>query len=343
MVDERTVAEERAPQVERSSERSARVVRSRWPGWIWLVPLAAAIILVWFGARFLFTHGETVTVIFERADGVSAQNTKVEYRGVQVGEVKDVALTEDGLHVRVRLSMQRSADRYLRSGTRFWLQSAGGNLSNLSSLVSLLGGPSIEMEPGPGRPQRQFTALSQAPAFSTPTAGTRYTLTASAQGSATPGSSVYYLGLEVGKVTDVQLVGAHAFRYELLVRSPYDRLVHASSRFYDAGALQLSLSDGVRLQLLSPLALVRGAVAFETPGAADEPPSPEGSVFPLYDDKDSAELAPQGPQVRFVVNFPEPVGALAVGAPVKLLGFDVGRVQDVGFEFDATSGQLHSP
>jgi paraquat-inducible protein B len=342
MANERTVGE--AQPAPAASAESATVRRSRWPGWIWAVPIAAAGILIWFGARFFFTHGETVTVIFEQAAGVSAQNTKVQYRGVQVGEVKDVALTDDGMHVRVRLSMNRSADRYLRSGTRFWLQSAAGDLSDLSSLMSLLGGPSIEMEPGTGHPQRDFVALAQAPAFKTPTAGTRFTLTASSQGSASRGSSVYYLGLNVGKVTDVQLVGPHAFRYEVLVRSPYDRLVHASSRFYDAGALELSMSSGLKLQLLSPLALIQGAVAFETPdSASDAPPSPTGSGFTLYGDKQSAELAPQGPEAYFAVDFPDPVGGLASGAAVKLLGFVVGHVQDVGLQFDPTSGQLRTP
>ncbi|HWG76194.1 MAG TPA: MlaD family protein [Steroidobacteraceae bacterium] len=342
MADERTVGE--AHSAPTGAAAPAVVHRSRWPGWIWLVPIAAAAILIWFGARFLFTHGETVTVIFEQAAGVSAQNTKVEYRGVQVGEVKDVTLSDDGMHVRVRLSMDRSADRYLRSGTRFWLQSATGDLSDLSSLMSLLGGPSIEMEPGAGQPQRQFVALAHAPAFKTPTAGTRFTLTASSQGSAQRGSGVYYLGLDVGKVTDVQLVGPHAFRYEVLVRSPYDRLVHAGSRFYDAGALELSMSGGLKLQLLSALALLQGAVAFETPDSASHaPPSPTGSVFTLYGDKHSAELAPQGPQAYFAVNFPDPVGGLSSGAAVKLLGFVVGHVQDVGLQFDPASGQLRTP
>ncbi|HEX4051992.1 MAG TPA: MlaD family protein [Steroidobacteraceae bacterium] len=342
MANERTVGE--AQSAPAAAAAAAVVRRSRWPGWIWAIPITAAGILIWFGARFMFTHGETVTVIFEQAAGVSAQNTKVQYRGVQVGEVKDVALTDDGMHVRVRLSMNRSADRYLRSGTRFWLQSAAGDLSDLSSLMSLLGGPSIEMEPGTGRPQRQFVALAQAPAFKTPTAGTRFTLTASSQGSATRGSSIYYLGLNVGKVTDVQLVGPHAFRYEVLVRAPYDRLVHANSRFYDAGALELSMSSGLKLQLLSPLALLQGAVAFETPDSAgDAPPSPTGSAFKLYGDKHSADLAPQGPEAYFAVDFPDPVGGLAAGAPVKLLGFVVGHVEDVGLQFDPASGQLRTP
>lgn len=347
MVDERTVGERTVGEEEPAAAASARpaaVHRSRWPGWIWVVPLVAALIVVWFGARFLFTHGETVTVIFDQADGVSPQNTKVQYRGVEVGEVKDVALTDDGMHVRVRLSMNRSADRYLRSGTRFWLQGAAGDLSDLSSLMSLLGGPSIEMEPGAGSPQRNFVALTQAPAFKTPTAGTRLTLTASSRGSAGRGSSVYYLGLDVGKVTDVQLVGAHEFHYEVLVRAPYDRLVHASSRFYDAGALELSMSSGLKLQLLSPLALIKGAVAFETPASVgDAGPSPVGSVFKLYADKHSAELAPRGPEAYFSVNFPDPVGALTPGAAVKLLGFVVGQVQDIGLQFDPASGQLRTP
>ncbi len=322
----------------------AAVRRSRWPGWIWLVPIGAAAILAWLGVRFFVTHGTSVTVIFDRAPGVSAQNTQVTYRGVNIGKVTGVALTSDGQHVQVKLSLDRSIDPYLRSGTRFWLQGLSLDLSDLSSLMSAFGGPTVEMEPGPGTPQHQFVGLTEPPAFTEAIAGTRFTLLADQRGSTQQGSGVYYLGLPVGKVTAVRLVPPHQFRVEVLVKSPYDRLVHAGSRFWDAGALQLSLSAGLKLQLLSPAALVEGAIAFETPAAATaQPRSGPGAEFTLYDDQDSAQLAPSGPYALYSVQFPGPVGGLKAGAPVKLRDFVVGEVRSIGFEYDARTGALRTP
>lgn len=329
---------------EATDRGQAAVRRSHWPGWIWLVPVAALGILIWLGIRFFFSHGTSVTVYFEKAPGVSPENTHVEYRGVQIGVVTGVALTRDGQRVRLTLALQRSVENYLRSGTRFWLEGVSTDLSNLPSLMSIIGGPSVEMEPGAGKPQRSFIGLEQAPAFTEPTAGTRFTLSATTHGSIVQGTGVYYLGLEVGKVTDVQLLGPHRFRISVLVRAPYDRLVHAGSRFWDAGALELSTSEGLKLQLLSIAALIHGAVAFDTPlQAASTALSAPGSVFTLYPDQSSAERSASGPLVLYQVQFSGAVGDLPVGAPVKLHDFVIGEVQAVGFDFDPHSGAVRTP
>lgn len=327
------------------SERTEAAVRhSRWPGWIWLVPLAALGVLIWLGIRFFFSHGTTVTVYFDKAPGISPENTHVEYRGVQIGVVTGVNLTTDGRWVALTLAMQRSVRQYLRSGTRFWLQGVSTDLSDLPSLMSIIGGPSVEMEPGPGKPQSSFFGLEKAPAFTEPTAGTLFALYSTTHGAIVPGTGVYYLGLQVGKVTDVQLLGPHRFRISVLVRAPYDRLVHAGSRFWDAGALELSTSNGLKLQLLSVGSLIHGAVAFDTPlQAASTAPSVPGTQFTLYPDQGSAERSARGPLVLYQVRFPGAVGGLPVGAPVKLHDFVIGEVRAVGFDFDPQSGAVRTP
>src|SRR5689334_16869266 len=75
-------------QLESEPQRThAAVRRSRWPGWIWAVPVAALGVLIWLGVRFFFTHGADVTVIFDKATGVNAQATRVNFRGVDIGGV----------------------------------------------------------------------------------------------------------------------------------------------------------------------------------------------------------------------------------------------------------------
>src|SRR5579864_3232033 len=107
------VADEELPRTQ------ATVHRSRWPGWIWLVPITAAAILAWLGSRYILQHETTATVWFDDVTGVSAENTAVTYRGFQIGKVSKLALSTDGRHVRAQLSLDHSAEQYLRSGTRF--------------------------------------------------------------------------------------------------------------------------------------------------------------------------------------------------------------------------------
>jgi paraquat-inducible protein B len=328
-----------SPEVRRTQ---ALVHRSRWPGWIWLVPLIAVAILVWLGARYFLERGATATVLFEDVTGVSPENTAVTYRGVQIGKVSKLALSADGRQVRVTLALDHAAVPYLRSGTRFWLQ--GASFNNPATLGAVIAGPTVEMEPGPGAPQRTFIGLSKPPAFTTPVAGTHFTLTAAQRGSLQQGAGVYYLGLEVGKVLDVQMSSPHQFRFQVLVRSPYDHLVHRGSRFWDAGALQVSLASGLQLQLLSTAALLEGAVAFATSSeAAEQPRGADGEVFQLYSSEQSAQLAPTGPYALYRILFAGSVGALEVGAPVKLRDFEVGQVREVNFELDPDTGALRTP
>jgi paraquat-inducible protein B len=328
-----------------NGRRTAAAVRhSRWPGWIWAVPLAAGAILLWLGLRFFVTHGASATVIFDSAANVEPRNTQVVYRGVKVGEVSDVSLTDDGQHVKVELSLDRSVEKYLRSGTQFWLKGSGSTFKGLDSLKSLLSGPTVMMKPGTGKPQHHFIGLRESPVYDETVPGRHFTLLARKRGSVEKGSDVYYLGLKVGKVTDLKFTPPQDFRFDVLIRQPYDQLVHANTRFWDASAVQLSTSGGLGLQLLSPSALFAGAIAFETPGdAAQLPPSDAGAHFTLYDDRSSADLSPAGEHALYTVDFPGDVGSLKPGAPVKLRGFSVGTVQDVELHFDPDSGELQTP
>ncbi|OYV36253.1 MAG: hypothetical protein B7Z80_16150, partial [Rhodospirillales bacterium 20-64-7] len=60
--------------------------QSRWPGWIWSVPIAALAIVAYLTFQQFAQRGPSVTVIFPTAD-IKADSTKVKYEGMEVGEV----------------------------------------------------------------------------------------------------------------------------------------------------------------------------------------------------------------------------------------------------------------
>lgn len=144
---------------------TASVERSRWPGWIWAVPIAALVIVAWLGIRHLSQGGERITVAFDRAAGMKPGSTSVEYRGLNVGKLESVELSKDGRHVVATLKMDSEVKRYLRAGTRFWLQGATPSLTNPASLKAILAGPTIIMRPGEGKPARHFIGLDYRPAI----------------------------------------------------------------------------------------------------------------------------------------------------------------------------------
>jgi paraquat-inducible protein B len=189
-----------------SPERVRAGVRHGWwPGWIWGIPIAALIVVLWLGARALLAGGTSISIRFTDAHGMKQQNTDVILRGTTVGHVTGIKLTEDGTAVIVTASIDQQAVKFLRAGTRFWLRGAHPSLSNLSSLGSLLSGPSIVMGPGPGEKARYFIGLEQAPID--PSATERALLYEvsldSEAGSLAGGDPVTLRGFTVGEVRDV--------------------------------------------------------------------------------------------------------------------------------------------
>jgi paraquat-inducible protein B len=319
---------------------------SRWVGWIWAVPIAALAIVGYLAVREVAQSGPSVTVSFATAGGVTPDNTKVEYEGLVVGQVDSVKLSKDLSHVDVSLQMNSDMAGHLGPGTRFWIAGQSPSLSNLSSLKAMITGPSIGIDPHPGKKQAHYEGLSQQPAVRETVAGTHYILQASDVGTLSRGSSIFYRNFHVGTVESTHLQpDGKSFTIRAFVRAPYDKLVHEGTRFWNAGAVQVSMAGpGPRVQFQSLPALLSGAVGFETPAdAATTPAAPEDSKFNLYDSKSAAENAPDAQSVPYRVVFrAADAGGLEDGAPVRLAHQRVGTVQKTKLLFDPAAGQLES-
>lgn len=188
-----------------SARVPAAVRHGWWPGWIWAIPIAALLVVIWLGARAVLAGGTDVTIHFNDAHGMKKENTDIVLRGTQVGHVKEIALTPDGTSVIVTASIDEDAVKFLTTGTRFWLQGATPSLSDLASLSSLLSGPTIVMDPGPGKKARHFRGLERQPID--PSAGERpilYQVSLDSEaGSLSGGDPVTLRGFTVGEVRDV--------------------------------------------------------------------------------------------------------------------------------------------
>ena len=178
---------------------------SRWPGWIWSVPLAAVGIVTWLLVRAFSDRGIDVTVTFTTAGGMKARDTRVITRGLDIGKVTHVELTSDRQQVRAELSLDKVVKDDLTTGTHFYLQGAQVSFTDPASLKAIVAGPTIVMIPGTGKPTHHFTGnLGEPPdrlAVSIP-----FLVKFSGDaGSLEPGAAVKLRGFTVGKVAEVTL------------------------------------------------------------------------------------------------------------------------------------------
>ncbi len=339
---------ESAPESEPPSEAratAARIEQSRWPGWVWAIPVLALLVAGWLALHSFAERGETVSVEFGTAVGVEAGQTQVNYKGLDVGVVRDLQLLPNG-RIKARIHLNREVRSLLRTHTLFWIVGAKPSITDIASLKAAVAGAVISMQPGPGVPATEFVGMDQPPAVPPGTPGTPLTLVADRLGAVQEGSPIFYRGIEAGKVTSYSLTAANEVRIGAFINAPFDRLVRARSQFWVESPLRIATgAGGLEAQIASPSAVLSGAVTFDNlkTGQDAGPQAQAGDAFVLYPDQGKAEVAPAGPEFAYGLDFHDPVGDLQPGAPVHLRGFPVGRVTAVGFQFDPASGTLQTP
>jgi paraquat-inducible protein B len=172
---------------------------------VWLIPIVAAIAGAWLVYTTFAERGPTITVVFQAASGFEPGKTPIKYRDVQLGLVQRVRLSDDLQHVVVTARMDKSAEKVLRAGTEFWIESARITAGGVSGFGTLLSGAYIGMRPGPGAPKREFVALETPPVYEVDVPGKHFVLRADKLGSVSAGAPIYFRGIQVGSVLGYQL------------------------------------------------------------------------------------------------------------------------------------------
>jgi paraquat-inducible protein B len=329
-----------------ASRYERAVVSGRsWLSWIWLVPVFAAAVVLWLAWRGLAERGPQITISFNDAGALEAGQTPIKYKGVDVGRVERIELASDVSHVLVHARMTRAIGPYLAQGARFWIVQPRVGAQGISGLTTLVSGAYIEMYPGQGVAQRNFTGLAEPPVLQPNTPGTSITLLAPSAGSLIPGSPITYRGVDVGEIEGSKL-GPSDKQVEIyaFVRAPYDRLVRAQTRFWNAAGIDVVAgAQGVRLRVSSWEQLLAGGVSFDTPSwALGGPSSAAGSTFQLYESRTEALLYPHGTPLVYRLRFAGNTRGLQSGTPVELEGTSVGEVTAAELTYDPRSKSLYT-
>ncbi len=232
--------------------------------------------------------GAIVTIKLDRADGLHS-GTPIRYRGLDVGKVEDVDLSDDLQSVLLTARITEVPERIARAGSQFWVVKPELGLIKTSNLETLVTGQYIEVQPAPKNlgPQKNFVALAKPPEAEVREAGLSLTLSAARRGSLKPGVPVTYREITVGKVTGYEL-GQTADRVliRVLIEPKYAPLVRSGSRFWNTSGfgLDYSLFKGATVRTESLETLMQGGIAFATPdGERMGNPAHPQQTFPLFD------------------------------------------------------------
>ncbi|MFK0090929.1 MlaD family protein [Pseudomonas sp. NPDC090755] len=235
--------------------------------------------------------GTTVTIRVERADGLKV-GTPVRFKGLDIGKVEQVDLTDDLQAVLLKARITEVPERIAREGTQFWVVKPALGIVKTANLETLVTGQYLEVQPAVKNlgPQRNFTALAQAPDFSSREPGLALVLSAPRRGSIKPGVPVTYREIPVGKVTGFEL-GQTADRVliRILIEPRYATLVRGGSRFWNSSGFgfDFGLFKGATVRTESLETLIEGGIAFATPdGDKMGNPARPQQTFALFDEAD---------------------------------------------------------
>jgi paraquat-inducible protein B len=269
----------------------ARLRRRRpWLQLMWVVPIVALAVAGWLVYQRLQQQGPEIDIAFRDGGGLRVGQTPVKYRGVQVGLVTGMSLSEDRARVVVRVRLDRAGAPLAAEGTQFWVVRPQVGWGNVTGLGTVISGPEIQAQApkAPGAQRTEFTGLDRAP--NPP--GLRIVLKGERPVSLRPGSPVYYRGVEVGQVLDVQLSpDATAAQVQITILQRYAGLVRTGSAFWNVSGISVSggLLKGIQLELESIRSLVSGGIEFASPEKS--PPAKAGASFFLHDSPKKEWLA----------------------------------------------------
>ena len=324
-------------------EPAATVRRSRI-SLIWLIPLVAAVIAAWLGWRTVSQQGSVVTLSFRGADGLTAGQTRVRHKAVELGQVETIRLSDDMSHVIVTVRMRREVEPYLTEKARFWVVRPRISSGSLAGIETLVSGSYIEMDPGgrDGDRRLEFTGLEQPPGVRTGEPGRTFTVKAQRLGSLGPGAPVFYRDITVGEVLGYDIGdGTGPVAVQVFIRAPYDGFVRHGTHFWNASGLSVQIGgEGVHVEVASLQAVLSGGVAFDSPSRskADAAEADAGTEFPLYNNFGEAQASGYSTKLSFVTYFESSVRGLARGAPVEFFGIQIGTVSNVALELDPARG-----
>ncbi len=244
----------------------------------------------------------TVSVRF-RESGDLRKGSPVRYKGVEIGYVSDLSFADEMIDIIVKLSIDKEAESFFRSGTMIWTEKAEMSLSGIRNLKNVLFGSYLSILPGSGNLSKEFIALSDPPSITVEnTAGLHVVLESKHLGSLKIDSPVFYRQVKIGKVVGYKL--SDTFRsvfIHLNIEDPYRPLIRENTKFWKASGARIEggLFSGLSVSIESLEALLAGGIAVATPNNSRMLSGSEKYHFTLHDQAEKEWLDWQ-PEIKLV-------------------------------------------
>ena len=308
---------------------AAEANANRWRTKLWWLTAACVVVAIGLIISSFRTQGTVLHIRFEEGHGLKAGDT-LHYRGIDVGNVTKVVVSEDMKGVDVAIQLAPGSEKLAVEGSEFWIQRARLRLGQVTGLETVLGAKYVGVLPGPDptKPKRDFVGL-ETPLGMTEGEATEIRIQFPAGEGLEVGDPVRYRGISVGEVTSVDLnAGADGVMVGVRLVGTAKGFAQSGTQFWiEKPRLDLTEVRGLETLLGGRYLAIQpdsssSTLQTEFVGLAEPPPLPRrnGSLEIELDAADRAGL------VR--------------GAPVTYRGLEVGRIANVGLSNDGATVRI---
>lgn len=196
----------------------------------------------------------------------------LKHRGIVIGEVTGVSLSESLSGVAVRVRLREDARTLARAGSQFWVERPKVSLTSVRGLDTLVGGRYLAISPGPKDADLvvEFDGLDVPPAANERLeGGIDVILEGDHRHGLEAGAPVTYRGLPIGYVVSVGLsTDAAEVETRIYIQPAYKQIIRENSQFWSTSGIDLSVGlSGIQLSAETLATIATGGVAVATPNS----------------------------------------------------------------------------
>lgn len=275
----------------------------------------------------------------QNAEDIS-ENASLVYRGVTVGKVEKLALTDTGVTLQAAIELQYRS--LLAADSRFWIAGADISFAGVKNLSRLVTGNVINILPGTSSAAipSSYPLETQAPDL-LKQQKLLINLTSDSHTGMSIGAQVRYKQLPIGKIISTQLTeDFSAVKYQAEIYPEFKSLITQGSFFVSEQAIKLDASlDGVKFETRDLTTLLEGAITL-VPSRTKETVK-SGSSFTIYNSIDSAQqLFAEQQKVNLIVISQDGAG-LSEGAPIYYKKMPIGHITKIEWQAKEDLFALH--
>ncbi len=268
--------------MQKTIDQKINKLKSGW--YLWFFPVFALMLAGWLCYDYYQERGPDIKIYFNDASSIQAQKTRVRFRGVTIGVVKKITISEDNKDVIALVTLQRDAKQFAVDGSKFWVVAPEVGFKGVSGLETIFEGTYISVTPGKpdGENKLEFRGQIGGQSVESVEDTVVYYLETDNVESVSEGDSVTFRGLKVGSVNKVTLSKtAQIATVQINIQGKYTRLVRTNTVFWRKVGIQAKLglfNSEVKINSLDTL--MRGGIDFFTPDNVGEM-AKSHSKFPL--------------------------------------------------------------